>query len=117
MYEGMYSFEFTGKEGSGVGAFVLSGWRAYGSDGGVMYDGHYQPNSSQKGLLDVQMRLTVPAGTALVTGVPAQPADYWFDIQVVIAARGRTPMLLRTPYGEVEVVVMFLREVPREVAA
>jgi hypothetical protein len=59
----------------------------------------------------------VPAGVALVQGVPAQPAAYWFDLRASFHAQDNTSLKVDTPYGPVHVTVTYLRGLPVELAA
>jgi hypothetical protein len=117
MYEGMYSIQFRGQAGVGLGVLVLMAGRVFGSDGGVAYDGHYEPSKNRKGYLDVTLKITVPAGVALVQGVASQPAAYWFDLQASFHAQDNTSLKVETPYGPVHVTVTYLRGLPVELAA
>jgi hypothetical protein len=112
MYEGMYSVEFQGVAGRGLAALVLTGGRVFGSDGGVLYDGNYQPNPSRPGYVDAKVHLTVPPGISLVQGIPPQPMTYGFDLGCTFAVRGKTSVTVQTPYGPVQGTVSFLRDVP-----
>lgn len=111
MYEGMYKFDFAGREGSGLGALVLANGRVFGSDGQVSYDGSYTP-STRPGFVDLHLRLTVPPGVELVTGKPAQPMTYGFEVESSFAARGSTEVDVGTPFGSVRATVTFLRGLP-----
>ncbi len=110
--EGMFSFQFEGAQGAGLGALVLNNGVAYGSDGGVLYDGTFEPNKSKSGYVDVKLHLTVPPGVALVQGVPPQPMTFGFDLACTFSARGTTNVTVATPYGQVNGRVSFLRDVP-----
>jgi DNA-binding transcriptional regulator YiaG len=112
MYEGMYKFAFQGAAGNGLGVLVLSRGKVFGSDGGVQYDGTYEPNDSRPGHVDVRLHLTVPPGVPLVQGVPPQPVAYNFDLGCSFPARGSAPIALQTPFGPVNVQVEFIRQVP-----
>jgi hypothetical protein len=112
MYEGMYRFDYQGKEGAGLGVLILARGRAFGSDGGVQYDGTCEPSAAQPGYVDVHLQLTVPPGVPLVQGVPAQPVAYSFDLDCSFAARGVTGFRVETPFGPVQGEVTFLRSVP-----
>lgn len=114
MNEGMFGFEFQGAQGSGFGALVLKNGHAFGSDGGVLYDGTYEPTPSKVGNVDVKLRLTIPPGIALVQGVAPQPMTYSFDLDCTFSTRGETNISVQTPYGAVHGRVFFLREVPNE---
>ena len=117
MYEGMYSFEYKGVDGAGVGLIVVTAGRVFGSDGGVQYDGTSRPAAGRQGWIDLHLTLTVPPGVPLVTGMAPQPAEYRFDLDLAIQARGETRGIVDTPYGPVGVAVRFLREIPRGIAA
>lgn len=136
MYDGMYSFEFQGTQNAGLGALaqdsqatglgilarqkpniglgalVLSDGRVFGSDGGVLYDGSYEPSPSQPGCVDVKLHLTVPPGIPLVQGVGPQPMTYGFDLDCTFSARGTTDLAVLTPYGSVNATITFLRDIP-----
>ena len=112
MYEGMYSFQFQGAQGNGLGVLVLSGGRVFGSDGGVRYDGSYEPSQSRAAHVDVKVHLTVPPGVGLVQGVPPQTMTFGFDLNCTFATRGTTNVTVPTPYGPVAGVVTFLRDIP-----
>jgi DNA-binding transcriptional regulator YiaG len=113
MLEGMYAIKFRGQSGEGIGVLVLDRGRIYGSDTGVMYDGTYAPSTSSRDHIDAHIRLTVPPGVALVTGIPAQPMSYGFDIDCTINPRSSTPVTVQTPFDPVEVVFTFLRNLPQ----
>jgi transcriptional regulator with XRE-family HTH domain len=112
LYEGMYRFDYQGKEGAGLGVVVLARGQAFGSDGGVHYDGTYEPSAARFGYVDAHLHLTVPPGVPLVQGVPAHSVAYGFDLDCSFAARGATAVRVETPFGWVDVQVTFLRPVP-----
>lgn len=115
--DGMFEIVYQGRTGAGTGVLVLMAGRVFGSDGGVLYDGTYEPSSSNSDFLDVYLRCTVPPGIGLVTGVPPQKMTYSFDLSAKIRSRGETRVKVETPYGPVGATVRFLREVPRDLAA
>ena len=113
MSEGMYKFTYEGTTGAGLGILVLEHGRAFGSDGGVLYDGTYEPSTDRPGDVSVHLHLTVPPGVPLVQGVPAQPMSYGFDVDWTFASRGTTMISVQTPYGPpVRGHIEFLRPVP-----
>ncbi len=112
MYEGMFSFAYQGRAGNGLGALILANGVVFGSDGGVRYDGTYQPSTIRAGYVDVHLRLTVPPGVPLVVGVPPQPMAYGFDVDCSFACRGQTNVNVQTPYGSVQGTISFLRTIP-----
>jgi hypothetical protein len=117
IHEGMYGIDFTGKTGSGVCALVLMGGCVFGHDGGVLYDGTYEPNASDSQYTDLRLNLTVPAGVELVQGVPAQPAEYRFELNVSIPAGKQSKRIIATPYGPVQCTISYLRPLPARFAA
>jgi hypothetical protein len=115
--DGMYQIEYAGRDGAGTAIIVLMNGIVFGHDSGVIYDGVYGPSQSP-GLINLALRLTVPAGVPLVQGVPPQPATYQFDLPAVIPARGAASNVrVPTPYGEVVCSVRFLRSLPTLMAA
>jgi hypothetical protein len=116
-YDGMYAVEFVGRTGDGICALVMMDGCVFGHDGGVHYDGTYEPNQSDPGKMDLSLNLTVPAGVALVQGVPAQPAEYRFPLSVSIPARGVTQQNISTPYGPVQCKIRYLRPIPAQLTA
>ena len=117
MSDGMFEIAYQGRSGAGSGVLVLMSGRVFGSDGGVLYDGTYQPSAAGRDFLDVQLRCTVPPGVSLVTGVPEQKMTYAFDIAAKFHSRSETQLKVDTPYGPVVATVRFLRDVPRDLAA
>lgn len=113
MFDGMYGFAYQGVSGVGSGTIVLDRGRIFGHDGGVQYDGAYAPSSQGPGHLDINLRLTVPPGIALVQGVPPQPHQYSFDLTCTIRAQGASDVQIATPYGPVGAHVRFLRPLPQ----
>jgi transcriptional regulator with XRE-family HTH domain len=117
MPEGMYLVEMKGLAGDGLAMLVLQGGRVFGSDSQVLYDGTYEPSPALPGCLDLQLKVTVPAGVPVIQGVPAQPVEYRYDLAVNIRARGSTSLHVKTPFGLVNAKVTFVREIPQDVAA
>lgn len=117
MLDGMYAINFVGKSGQGNGVIILTGGLVFGSDGGVQYDGTYEPSSTQPGKVDVHLKLTVPPGVWLVQGVPAQPVEYRFDIDCTFAPGTTSTVKIQTPFGPIQVKIEFLRAIPKELAA
>jgi len=116
-YDGMYAVRFAGRDGDGICALVLMDGCVFGHDGGVHYDGTYQPNQLDPTRMDLDLRLTVPAGVVLVQGVPVQPADYWFPLKVSVPARGEVNQNISTPYGPVQCSIKYLRSITPHLAA
>jgi hypothetical protein len=115
MFEGMYGIQFAGREGFGTGVLVLMGGKVFGLDEGrVEYDGRYEPSPTTPNHLEVALRVTVPPGLTLVTGVQPQPVTYWFDLQTSFPARERTTSKVETPFGPVGVRIEYLRGLPQQ---
>ena len=114
MREGFYSLIFTGVTGDfGMGVIALDTDTIIGADAaGGLYDGKYEYNTQTK-MLDAKQTLTIPAGVALVTGVPAQAQEWSFDFNFSFPRETtETPVLVTTPVGPVNVILRFLRPFP-----
>jgi hypothetical protein len=116
-YDGMYAVDYRGRAGDGISVLVMMGGCVFGHDGGVQYDGTYEPNPHDASKMDLDLNLTVPAGVSLVQGVPAQPAEYRFPLKVSIPVRGTAEQIIATPYGPVQCTIRFLRSIPAQLAA
>ncbi len=115
MPEGMYSVAYAGVAGTGQAVLVVNNGVVFGYDvAGGRYDGTYAP-SHVPGHVDLRLRVTVPPGTWLVQGVPAQPMEYAFDINCTVKARSDSTVEIRTPVAPtpVRANIKFLRDVPR----
>jgi hypothetical protein len=109
MIEGMYEVKFVGSDGDGLGVIVLMDGRVVGCDGGVDYDGTYQPTGLDN-RVKAEIQCKVRPGAELVTGVPAQSTPYSFGITVEFPARGAASGQVMTPFGPVNVSMTYLRE-------
>lgn len=116
-YDGLYFIEYVGRQGQGDVTLVFMDGIVFGHDGGVQYDGTYEPAAGAHGHVDVRLKLVVPPGVALVQGVPPQPAEYNFDINVRVPARGTAALQTETPYGPVAFRISYLRGLPGTLAA
>lgn len=116
-YDGLYFIEYVGSAGDGNVTLVFMDGIVFGHDGGVYYDGTYEPVADAQGHMDLRLNLTVPRGVALVQGIPPQPAEYNFNINVRVPARGKAPLRIETPYGPVAFSISFLRALPAALAA
>lgn len=114
-YDGLYNIEYAGAAGGGTVTLVFMDGLVFGHDGGVAYDGTYEPVAP--GLMDVRLKLVVAPGVALVQGVPPQPAEYSFHIGVRVPARGQAPLQTDTPYGPIAFRIAYLRPLPDRLAA
>lgn len=113
IFEGMYTMEYSGDGGGGWGTLVFQSNLIYGHDaGGVRYDGRYTPASTTPGLLDIDLRVTVPPGVPLVTGLPKQVIGFWFDVRTTVAPRSESTLEVLTPSGPIRAVIKFVREIP-----
>ena len=117
MYEGMYAFDYAAGHGTGTGVLVAVKGQVFGSDGDVQYDGFYGPSPDGDGMMNLHLRVTVPPGVPLVTGIPPLPTAYGFGLDLKVNPRGGTAGTVNTPTGPVDVVVRYLRSLPSELAA
>jgi hypothetical protein len=113
MVEGFYSIAFRGRADWGMGVLVLYDGIIAGSDvGGVSYDGFYRIENDK---IIITITLTVPAGAALVQGIPPQANPYSFKLDVTFYSNqlsASTPILVQTVYGPVNVIFKKLRNFP-----
>ncbi len=113
MFGGFFLMNIVGKDGDGAGMLIFDRGAICGADeGGVLYDGYYKPGRDPK-TLDVELTVTVPPGTTLVTGVGPQTAQYSFDIACTIPAMGESKFPVVTPFGPVAVYFRRLRDLVR----
>lgn len=112
MTEGLYSCEFQGRDAGGTAALVFEGNRISGSDGAITYLGTYA-ESTELGVVDVNVVLSVPAGVPLVTGAPQRDEAYTFCVACKVAARGTTHLKVEVPGGTIDATVRFIRDIPR----
>jgi hypothetical protein len=118
MFEGMYSVEYSGKDGGGISILVVMDGIVFGSDGGVNYDGIYEPDPADPSRVLFDLKLTVPPGVSLATGYPAQPFEYSFKVQVSVPAGGEASGPIVTGVGEpLYCTLRFLRHLPSTLAA
>lgn len=112
MPEGMYLVEYGAAHGTGAGMLILEKGFIYGADTGEgKYDGKYGP-SKLAGHTNLKMQVTVPAGTTLVQGVPAQNTPYAFFIESDVIPTDESSFVQKTPFGDVQVHMRKLRELP-----
>lgn len=116
-YDGLYYVDYAGQSGTGNVTLVFMDGIVFGHDGGVQYDGTYAPSPNAPGHMDLRLKLVVPPGVALVQGKPAQPAEYNFEINVRVPARGQVPLRTETPYGPIAFRISYLRPLPERLAA
>ena len=111
--DGMYRVSMTGAQGFGIAVLVFDAGRVTGADqGGVLYDGFYEFQLSTNRTV-AKLRVTVPPGTYLVTGV-TPPKGAMFDIVVEIPG-GSMPVQtkVQTPFGQVDAEIHFVRDMPK----
>ena len=113
MVEGFYAITFRGYSDWGTGMLVLFNGIVAGADiGGVTYDGFYTSNDEA---IEIALTLTVPPGTHLVQGIPAQSHQYSFKLETKIDLRTwslQQPILIQTAYGPVNVLFKKVRNFP-----
>ena len=101
--EGIYSIEFIGIAGWGTGELSFDTCKITGQDeGGAIYNGTYVFNTRSEHF-DINLRVTVPVETWLVTGIPAQAKQYTFNIKTSIPRnfRGGHQICVPTEFGQV----------------
>jgi hypothetical protein len=80
MKDGMYKIDCVGNSGSGYATLIFESGRIFGADiAHGQYDGHYEVNPAT-GLVDISVRVTMPANTESVIGV-VQPFDWMLDVK------------------------------------
>jgi hypothetical protein len=79
---------------------------------GGQYDGTYTPSPTCPEYFDGKVRVSVPAGVALVTGYPAQPFGYAFDVDATFKLNGSCDFEVQTPSGPVNERTIFMRTLP-----
>ena len=113
MRQGMYSVEFTGGAGSGVGTLVVEDGRAYGYDpSGARYDGVYDHDDAT-GRTDLRLKVTFPADAMSVFGI-AHPHEWAMDMSGSFDTRRDEGVArVETPLGHaVDVRYRFMRAMP-----
>jgi hypothetical protein len=108
--EGFYLVSFTGHFDSGSAIMVLDSGNIVGADvGGCQYDGIYQSNE-ETGLIEASITLTVPPGTALVVGVPAQSHEWQLKFTATFKSEMPEHIIrVETSKGPVNALIKFLR--------
>src|SRR5215467_10738836 len=111
--DGIYAMYFTGSVGSGFGLLILNNGIIAGADAvGGLYDGSYAPE--EPGTLSVNVRLTRPPGTTLVTGAAAGATTMVIDIPAKLPENfgNGQPLALKTPTGPINIIFKKLRDTP-----
>ncbi len=114
MLNGFYAIYFTGVTGSGIGIIAATNGILTGADAaGGIYEGTYKQNPATK-QYDAKIKLTVPAGTSLVTGAFAGAHPMSIDIVTVLPENlgNQHPVTIQTPTGAVNVIFRKLRDFP-----
>lgn len=114
MKEGFYSITYTGAGGGiGFGVLVFDTGVVIGADvAGGRHDGTYVYNTKTE-MIDAKVKLTVPAGVPLVTGVPPQAQEWSFEFTASFPRETReTPFQVNIPSGPVNVIIRYLRGFP-----
>ena len=116
MKEGFYSITYAGAGAGGdpgFGILVLDTGAVIGADvAGGRYDGTYVYNDKTE-MIDAKLKLTVPAGVWLLTGVPAQDKEWSFEFEASFPREtSETPFRVDLPSGPVNVIIRFLRGFP-----
>ncbi len=112
--EGFYAIYYTGRFGSGFGVLVLKEGIITGADAaGGFYDGEYSTDEGTKNLKGT-IKMTVPPGVPLVTGIPAGQQSYTLEFPISAPLDSIEQKLLRveTPTGPVNVNLKKIRDFP-----
>lgn len=109
--EGFYAIYYTGVAGFGHAVAIFKDGSITGTDAtGGVYDGKY--SDGDNGTFSIEVELTVPAGTTLVTG-QTLPTSCSQTIAAHLPkdfAKGY-PMPVKTPLGPVNAVFKKLRNI------
>jgi len=111
--EGMYGIQFASGTDWGAGTLVFENGNIYGVDvAGAKYDGTYEYNKETE-LIDSKIKVTFPPNVQPVTGLPPQPYEWSFDVEVSFP-RGteKTRMEISTPIGPIDIFVQYMRPIP-----
>lgn len=110
--EGFYVMYYTGVSGFGHAVFILKNGVICGADaaGGIL-DGKY--NRSESGKIAIEVVLTVPAGTTLVTGQSlSSPFSQTISGAVEESFANGQTVPMSTPMGPVNIIFRKLRDLP-----
>lgn len=114
MIDGFYAVYYTGVTGSGIAVLVINNGTIVGADmAGGRYDGTYS-ESPTTGFYDAKIKITMPPGTALVTGVLAGPQPLIMEMAITLPANlgGEQPIRMETQTGPVNAIFRKLRDYP-----
>jgi len=105
-----HAISFTGVAGWGTGVLVFdtdSNLVVGADSGGVIYDGQF---TVEHGRLTARVQATVPAGTALVTGVPPSNQPSTFTVNISIPMDDMLNVVpVDTPVGPVRIQLRQIR--------
>jgi hypothetical protein len=114
MIDGFYAIYYTGVSGAGLGVLVVNNGIIVGADMvGGRYDGTYTQNKTT-GNYDGKIRITIPPGGSLVTGVVVGAQPFQMDVTATLPPDlgGEKPVRIETPTGPVNVIFRKLRDYP-----
>ncbi len=104
---------FTGMAGLGHAVILMKSGKIMGADAtGVLLDGTY--NDTDGGKFNVDMKLTIPVGTRLVTGFVVDKEPVTQSFQTVLPANfgNGNQIGVQTPTGPINAVFKRLRDAP-----
>jgi hypothetical protein len=109
--DGFYAVFYTGKISSGFAMIVLRNGVIAGADvSGGLYDGKYTPNADKRHV-DATLKLTMPPGVALVTGVPASNETFIQEFPLSLPIDLNEQMVkIQTPTGPVNLKFKKIRD-------
>jgi hypothetical protein len=108
--DGIYAMYFTGSVGSGSGLLLLKDGIVAGADSaGGIYDGSY--TLEKTGAVNIKVRLTLPPGASLVTGVAAGANSLAMDIPAQLPENfgNGQAIALNTPTGPINIIFKKIR--------
>ena len=109
--EGIYGIQFAGRSDWGYGTLVLENGLICGVDvAGLKYDGTYEYNKTSE-MIESEIKISVPPGAEIVTGMPAQPYEWAFTVNVAFPREtDQTTISVDVPGGQVNVDIRYMRE-------
>lgn len=110
---GIYVAYYTGAVGSGFALILMKSGVIAGADaGGGVISGSYADEGD--GLIELDITLSVPPGTQLVTGAIAGEQSIAVEIRAKLPANlgNGTPLPLQTSTGPINIIFKRLRDVP-----
>ncbi len=111
--EGIYGIKFSSDSDWGAGMLILENGTVYGVDiMGAKFDGEYEFNR-ETNLIDSKIKVTMPPNVQTVTGLPPQPFEWSFDVELSFPREtDKSQLQVSTPIGPINVLVEYMRSLP-----